>query len=445
MGGFEWLALAMFGGFMILLLLGYPVAFSFAGAAIVFGLIGYSLDLVNPNRLWLLSNLWFGTMSNFTLLAVPYFVFLGAVFEKTGMAEELLSTVGVALGPLRGGMALAVILVGTLLAATTGVVAATVIVMGMLTMPIMLRYGYDKRLASGVIIATGTLAQVIPPSIVLVVLADQLGVSVGDLFIGSVIPGLMLSGSFALYVIVLAFFRPHMAPALPREIREAEGKGLGKRIIKAVVPPVFLIFAVLGSIFFGVATPTEAGAVGALGATVLAAIYGKLNWKLLKDAAHSTVNITALVIMILIAASLFTIVFDALGGKRIINEFLINLPGGVVTFLIVSNIAIFFLGMFLEFIEIAFLIIPLFVPAAIALGVDMVWFGVILGLNLQIAFISPPVGFSLFYLQSVAPKEVSTGQIHRSAFPFMALQALVLILVALFPQTVTWLIEISFG
>jgi tripartite ATP-independent transporter DctM subunit len=344
MGGFEWLALAMFGGFMILLLLGYPVAFSFAGAAIVFGLIGYSLDLVNPNRLWLLSNLWFGTMSNFTLLAVPYFVFLGAVFEKTGMAEELLSTVGVALGPLRGGMALAVILVGTLLAATTGVVAATVIVMGMLTMPIMLRYGYDKRLASGVIIATGTLAQVIPPSIVLVVLADQLGVSVGDLFIGSVIPGLMLSGSFALYVIVLAFFRPHMAPALPREIREAEGKGLGKRIIKAVVPPVFLIFAVLGSIFFGVATPTEAGAVGALGATVLAAIYGKLNWKLLKDAAHSTVNITALVIMILIAASLFTIVFDALGGKRIINEFLINLPGGVVTFLIVSNIAIFFLG-----------------------------------------------------------------------------------------------------
>ena len=445
MGGYEWLALAMFGGFMILLLLGYPVAFSFAGAAIVFGIIGYYLGIFNPNRLWLLSNLWFGTMSNFTLLAIPYFIFLGAVFEKTGMAEELLTTVGLALGPLRGGVALAIILVGTLLAATTGVVAATVIVMGMLTMPIMLRYGYDKQLASGVIIATGTLAQVIPPSIVLVVLADQLGVSVGDLFIGSVIPGLMLAGSFALYVIVLAFFRPRMAPALPRDIREAEGKGLGKRIAKAVVPPVFLIVAVLGSIFFGIATPTEAGAVGAVGATVLAALYGKLNWKLLKDAAHSTVNITALVIMILIAASLFTIVFDALGGKRIINEFLISLPGGVVTFLIVSNIAVFFLGMFLEFIEIAFLIIPLFVPAAVALGVDMVWFGVILGINLQIAFISPPVGFSLFYLQSVAPPSVSTGQIHRSAFPFMALQALVLILVVLFPQTVSWLIKLSFG
>ena len=445
MGGYEWLALAMFGGFMVLLLLGYPVAFSFAGAAIIFGTIGYFLGIFNPNRLWLLTNLWFGTMSNFTLLAVPYFIFLGAVFEKTGMAEELLNTVGIALGPLRGGMALAIILVGTLLAATTGVVAATVIVMGMLTMPIMLRYGYDKRLASGVIVATGTLAQVIPPSIVLVVLADQLGVSVGDLFIGSVIPGFMLSGSFILYVLVLAFFKPHMAPPLPPEIREIEGKGLGKRIAKAVVPPVFLIFAVLGSIFFGVATPTEAGAVGAVGATFLAAVYGKLNWKLLKDAAHSTVNITSLVIMILIAASLFTIVFDALGGKRIINEFLISLPGGVVTFLIVANVSVFFLGMFLEFIEIAFLIIPLFVPAAVALGVDMVWFGVILGLNLQIAFISPPVGFSLFYLQSVAPKEVKTSDIHISAFPFMALQVVVLILVVLFPQTVNWLIELSFG
>jgi len=444
MGGYEWLALAMFGGFLVLLLAGYPVAFSFAGTAIIFGTVGYFLGVFNPNRLWLLSNLWFGTMSNFTLLAVPYFVFLGAVMEKTGIAEELLTTVGLALGPLRGGMALAIILVGTLLAATTGVVAATVIVMGMLTMPVMLRYGYDKRLASGVIVATGTLAQVIPPSLVLVVLADQIGVSVGDLFVGSVIPGLLLSGSFILYVLIIAFFKPHMAPAIPLDIREAEGK-IGMRLVKAVLPPIFLIFAVLGSIFFGIATPTEAGAVGAVGATILAALYGKLNWKMLKDAAHSTVNITALVIMILIASSLFSLVFDALGGKRIITEFLTSLPGGVVTFLIVSNVAVFFLGMFLEFIEIAFIVIPLFIPAAAALGIDLVWFGVILGLNLQIAFISPPVGFSLFYLQSVAPKEVSTGQIHRSAFPFMALQSLVLILVILFPQTVTWLIKLSFG
>ncbi len=442
--GYEWLALAMFGGFLVLLLLGYPVAFSFAGTAIIFGVIGYFLGIFNPNRLWLLPNLWFGTMSNFTLLAVPYFVFLGAVLEKTGMAEELLETVGILLGPLRGGVALAIILVGTLLAATTGVVAATVIVMGMLTMPVMLRYGYDKGLASGVIVATGTLAQVIPPSLVLVVLADQIGVSVGDLFMGSVIPGFMLSGSFVLYVLIIAFFKPHMAPALPPEARTLKGAALAMRVVKAVIPPVFLIFAVLGSIFFGVATPTEAGAVGAVGALILAALYRKLNWRLLKDAAHSTVNITSLVIMILIASSLFTIVFDALGGKRIITEFLTGLPGGAVTFLIVANIAVFFLGMFLEFIEIAFIVIPLFVPAAQALGIDLVWFGVVLGINLQIAFISPPVGFSLFYLQSVAPKEVTTGQIHRSAFPFMGLQLLVLILVLMFPQTVSWLVDLAY-
>lgn len=442
---YEWLALAMFGGFLILLLLGYPVAFSFAGTAIVFGTIGYFLGIFNPNRLWLLSNLWFGTMSNFTLLAVPYFVFLGAVMEKTGIAEELLTTVGIALGPLRGGMALAIILVGTLLAATTGVVAATVIVMGMLTMPVMLRYGYDKGLASGVIVATGTLAQVIPPSLVLVVLADQIGVSVGDLFIGSVIPGFMLAGSFIVYVLVLAFFKPEMAPALPPEVRMANTRELITRVVRAVLPPVFLIVAVLGSIFFGIATPTEAGAVGAVGATILAVIYKKFSWTLLKEAAQSTVNITSLVIMILIASSMFTIVFDALGGKRIITEFLTNLPGGALTFLVVSNLAVFFLGMFLEFIEIAFIVIPLFVPAALALGIDLVWFGVILGINLQIAFISPPVGFSLFYLQSVAPPEVTTGDIHKSAFPFMGLQLLVLILVALFPETVTWLIGVAFS
>ena len=442
---YQWLSLAMFIGFFFLLLSGYPVAFSFAGTAIVFGLIGYMLGVVDPNRLRLLPNLWFGTMSNFTLLAIPYFVFLGAVLEKTGMAEELLTTVGIVFGPLRGGMALAIILVGTLLAATTGVVAATVIVMGMLTLPVMLQYGYDKKLASGIIIATGTLAQVIPPSLVLVVLSDQIGVSVGDLFLGSLIPGFMLSGSYVLYVLIIAFFWPNMAPALPPEARTQRGMELLIRVIKAVVPPVLLIFAVLGSIFFGIATPTEAGAVGAVGATLLAVLYGRLSWDLLKSAAHSTVNITSLVIMILFASSLFGLVFDALGGKTLITQFLLNLPGGVITFLIVSNIAVFFLGMFLEFIEISFIVIPLFVPAAQVLGIDLVWLGVILGLNLQIAFISPPVGFSLFYLQGVAPKEVSTFDIHKSAFPFMGLQLIVLILVVLFPQTVSWLIDISYN
>ncbi|MCB0162625.1 MAG: TRAP transporter large permease subunit [Anaerolineae bacterium] len=442
---YEWLAIAMFVGFFFFLLSGYPVAFSFAGTAILFGVIGLILGAFDLNRLLLLPNLWFGTMSNFTLLAIPYFVFLGAVLEKTGIAEELLETVGILLGPLRGGMALAIVVVGTLLAATTGVVAATVIVMGMLSLPVMLRYGYDKGLASGIIVATGTLAQVIPPSLVLVVLSDQIGVSVGDLFLGSVIPGIMLSGSYVLYVLVLAFFRPNMAPALPLEVRTIHGMALFWRVVKAVIPPVFLIFAVLGSIFFGIATPTEAGAVGAVGALLLAAIGGKFNWQLLKDSAHSTVNITALVIIILFCSSLFSLVFDALGGKTFITEILINLPGGWLTFILVSNIAVFFLGMFLEFIEISFIVIPLFIPAAQALGIDLVWFGVVMGLNLQIAFISPPVGFSLFYLQSVAPKEISTLDIHKSAFPFMAIQLIILIIVVLFPQTVSWLIDISYN
>ncbi|MCB9100614.1 MAG: TRAP transporter large permease subunit [Anaerolineales bacterium] len=442
---YEWLAIAMFVGFFFFLLSGYPVAFSFAGTAILFGVIGLTLGAFDLNRLLLLPNLWFGTMSNFTLLAIPYFVFLGAVLEKTGIAEELLETVGILLGPLRGGMALAIVVVGTLLAATTGVVAATVIVMGMLSLPVMLRYGYDKGLASGIIVATGTLAQVIPPSLVLVVLSDQIGVSVGDLFLGSVIPGIMLSGSYVLYVLVLAFFKPSMAPALPLEVRTIHGMALFWRVVKAVLPPVFLIFAVLGSIFFGVATPTEAGAVGAVGALLLAAIGRKLSWRLLKDSAHSTVNITALVIMILFCSSLFSLVFDALGGKTFITEILVNLPGGWLTFIIVSNVAVFFLGMFLEFIEISFIVIPLFIPAAQALGIDLVWFGVVMGLNLQIAFISPPVGFSLFYLQSVAPKEISTLDIHKSAFPFMAIQLIILLLVVLFPQTVSWLINVSYN
>ncbi|MCB0172363.1 MAG: TRAP transporter large permease subunit [Anaerolineae bacterium] len=442
---YEWLAIAMFVGFFFFLLSGYPVAFSFAGTAILFGVIGLIVGAFDLNRLLLLPNLWFGTMSNFTLLAIPYFVFLGAVLEKTGIAEELLETVGILLGPLRGGMALAIVVVGTLLAATTGVVAATVIVMGMLSLPVMLRYGYDKGLASGIIVATGTLAQVIPPSLVLVVLSDQIGVSVGDLFLGSVIPGIMLSGSYVLYVLVLAFFKPSMAPALPLEVRTLHGMALFWRVVKAVLPPVFLIFAVLGSIFFGVATPTEAGAVGAVGALFLAAIGGKFNWKLLKDASHATVNITALVIIILFCSSLFSLVFDALGGKTFITELLVNLPGGWLTFMVVSNIAVFFLGMFLEFIEISFIVIPLFIPAAQALGIDLVWFGVVMGLNLQIAFISPPVGFSLFYLQSVAPKEISTFDIHKSALPFMGIQLIILLLVVIFPETVSWLIDISYN
>lgn len=441
--GYEWLAIAMFVGFFVILLSGYPVAFSFAGTALVFGGLGLAVGAFDLNRLLLLPNIWFGTMSNFTLLAIPYFVFLGTVLEKSGVAEELLETIGILMGRLRGGLALAVVVVGTLLAATTGVVAATVIVMGMISLPVMLRYGYDKQLAMGIIVASGTLAQLIPPSLVLVVLSDQIGVSVGDLFLGALIPGLMLSGSYALYVLAVAFFKPNAAPALPPEVRKISATALFKRVMKAVVPPLLLIVAVLGSIFFGVATPTEAGAVGAVGACILAAINRRWNQKLIKEAAHATAVITALIVMILFCSSLFSVVFDSLGGKRLITDLLVNLPGGFISFMIVSNLVIFLLGVFLEFIEICFIAMPLLVPAAQALGIDMVWFGVVMAINLQTAFISPPVGFSLFYLQSVAPKEISTLDIHRSALPFMALQVVVLLIVMAFPQTVSWLVDLS--
>lgn len=441
--GYEWLAILMFVGFFFILLSGYPVAFSFAGTAIIFGAIGLAVGAFDLNRLLLLPNIWFGTMSNFTLLAIPFFVFLGSVFEKSGLAEELLETLGILMGPLRGGIALAVVVVGTLLAATTGVVAATVIMMGLLSLPVMLRYGYDKQLAAGIIVASGTLAQLIPPSLVLVVLSDQIGVSVGDLFLGALIPGLLLSGSYALYVLVVAFFRPEVAPALPPAARTIGGWALLQRVIRAVLPPLFLIIAVLGSIFFGIATPTEAGAVGAVGACILAALNRRLNWNLLRGSAHATAVITALVVIILFCSSMFSVVFDGLGGKTYITNLLISLPGGYVTFMIVSNIVIFILGVFLEFVEIAFIAMPLLVPAAQQLGIDMVWFGVVMAINLQTAFISPPVGFSLFYLQSVAPKEVRTIDIHKSAIPFMALQVVVLVLVIVFPQTVRWLVDAS--
>lgn len=441
--GYEWLAVAMFLGFILILMCGYPVAFSFAGTAIVFGIIGYAFDIVDPNRLRALLFIWFGTMSNFTLLAIPYFIFLGAILEKSGIAEDLLSTIGILLGPLRGGLALTVVIVGTLLAATTGVVAATIIVMGMLTLRTMLRYGYDKQLAAGVIVASGTLAQLIPPSLVLILLSDQVGVDVGDLFLGAVIPGLMLTGAYAIYVLAVAHFRPHTAPALPLEARQISGWPLFVQSINSVLPPILLIMAVLGSIFGGIATPTEAGTVGAVGACLLAAIDRKLSWKLLKDAAVSTMQVTALVVMILFCASLFSLVFDALGGKTLITELLINAPGGYVGFIIIANLAVFILGIPLEFTEICFIVMPLFVPAMEALGIDKAWFSIVMAINLQTAFISPPVGFSLFYLQSAAPKEVTTADIHRSAIPFVFLQLAVLILVILFPQTVRWLIDLS--
>jgi tripartite ATP-independent transporter DctM subunit len=316
--------------------------------------------------------------------------------------------------------------------------------MGLLSLPIMLKYGYDKQLAAGVIVASGTLAQLIPPSLVLVVLSDQIGVGVGDLFAGALIPGLMLTAAYALYVVVVAWLRPTAAPALPPEARTLNGPELTKRVIRSVVAPGFLIFAVLGSIFFGIATPTEAGGIGALGACILAGLNGRLSINMLKEAANSTAKLTALVVNILFCSSLFSLVFDELGGKRLVTDMLVAMgtSQGVLAYMIAANIIIFVLGIFLEFTEIAFIAMPLLAPAAVALNIPLVWFGVVMAINLQTAFISPPVGFSLFYLQSVAPKEVSTLDIHKSAIPFVIIQVLVLILVIAFPETVTWLVDV---
>ena len=439
--GFEWIAIVMFVLFLILILSGYPVAFSFAGTAIVFGAIGLAIGAFPIARMGLLQNRWFGAMSDFTLLAIPFFVFMGAVFEKSGLAEQLLNTIGMLMGPVRGGLALAVVLVGTLLAAATGVVAATVIVMGLLSLPIMVRYNYDHKLATGIIVASGTMAQLLPPSLVLVVLSDQVGISVGDLFVGALIPGLILSGLYALYIVFIAIIRPDDVPALPPEARTLQGAALIRKSLVAVVPPIILIFAVLGSIFFGIATPTEAGAVGAFGACMLAAANRNLTWKLLKESGRQTANITALVLMILFCSTFFGLVFDQLGGQRFVKELLLGLPGGFWGFIIVANIAVFLLGINLEFLEISFIVMPLFVPAARELGVDLVWFSVMMAINLNMAFISPPVGFSLFYLQSVAPPEVETADIHKGALPFMVLQGIALVVVMVFPATVTWLVN----
>ncbi|NIM00903.1 MAG: TRAP transporter large permease subunit, partial [Acidobacteria bacterium] len=382
----------------------------------------------------------FGVMSNYVLLAVPFFIFMGTMLERSRLAEDLLTTIGKLFGSVRGGLALAVVFVGTLLAAATGVVGASVVAMGMISLPVMLRYGYSPSLSSGVIVASGTLGQIIPPSIVLVVLADQLGVSVGDLFLGGLTPGLVLAGMYGLFAFGVAMVRPAAAPALPKEERERDTRGLGRQVAIVLVPPLALILLVLGSIFAGVATPTEAGALGAVGAMVLAAANRRLNRKTLSEALDATARLTTMVVFLLIGSTAFALVFRGLYGDIWIEDLLTNLPGGIIGFLIVANLAIFVLGFFIDFFEIAFIILPLLVPAAELLGIDLVWFGVMVGMNLQTSFLTPPFGFSLFYLRGVAPPEVTTVQIYRGAVPFIAIQLIGLLLILQFPQIVTWLV-----
>lgn len=431
------LAPLMFVAALGFLLMGYPVAFSFGGTAILFSLLGTVLGEFNLS-LWAGMPLRiFGVMDNFTLLAVVYFIFLGSMLQKSGIAEQLLETMGILFGRLRGGLAIAVILVGSLLAATTGVVAATVIAMGLISLPTMLRYGYDRQLATGVIAASGTLGQIIPPSVVLVVLGDQLGVPVGDLFLGAVIPGLLMTLAFIVYVGLLALTRPDLAPALPREVLEAPG--LGRRIVRVMIPPLVLILLILGSIFFGIATPTEAGAVGCVGAIVLAAINQRLSWATLQEVCDATLRTTSMAIFILLGSQAFSLVFRGLGGDSTVRDFFSLIPGGKYGFLIVTLLIVFILGFFIDFFEIAFIVVPLCLPIAQELGIDLLWFGILLGTNLQTSFLTPPFGFALFYLRNVAPPEVTTADIYRGAVPFIGVQLLVLVVLLLVPDLVSLL------
>ncbi len=440
----EILALIMLGLFMVLIMIGYPVAFTFAGTATAFFVIGWIQGDLDPVQLNGLFNRWFAdSASNFTFLAIPFFVFMGAIFEKSGLAERLLTTIGMMLGPLRGGMAIAVVIVGTMLAAATGVVAATVIVMGVLSLPVMVKYDYDHELAAGVIVASGTLAQLVPPSLVLIVLAQFIPISVGQLFAGALIPGVLLATLFGAYVVLVAYAKPGSAPAIPVSERSMDRRTLLIQFFSAVVPPMFLILAVLGSIFTGYATASEAGAVGALGAIILALAYRRLSWHVLWQAARSTSNITSLVLQILLASTFFALVFERLGGQDQITEWLQHVPGGLWGFIIAAHIVVFILGINLEFLEISFIVMPLFIPAAIALDVNLVWFAVLMAVNLNLAFISPPVGFSLFYLQSVAPPEVTTAQIHKGAIPFMGVQVIGLVVLTLLPEAVISLVTAS--
>ena len=500
----------MFAALVIFLLLGYPVAFSLAANGLFFGIVAIHLGLLQPQLLQALPERVFGIMRNDTLLAIPFFTFMGLILERSGMAEDLLETIGQMFGPVRGGLAYAVVFVGALLAATTGVVAASVISMGLISLPIMLRYGYDRRLAAGVITASGTLAQIIPPSLVLIVMADQLGRSVGDMYQGAFIPGLSLAALYAVFVFVMTIIQPNSAPGLPSEaltMREEGGKAgypslaaivalsavaailltttmhaiwaaglaglgaylvaIGSRLLKlrllsrlaqevviVMMPPLALIFLVLGTIFVGIATPTEGGAMGATGALVLALAKRRLSWSLLRQAMDSTAKLSSFVMFILIGSSVFTLTFRGVNGDLWVESLLTGLPGGQIGFLVFVNAFVFVLAFFLDYFELAFIVIPLLRPVADKLGIDLIWFGVLLGVNMQTSFLHPPFGFALFYFRSVAPirdtidrvtgrlvAPVTTGQIYWGSVPFVIMQLAMVASVIAFPGMVLGSLE----
>ena len=431
----ELLAIGMIVSFFALLVVGIPVGIAIAVCGLVFGYAGFGPGLFNllPARIY-------GVATNYTLLAIPLFVFMGVTLEKSRLAEELLDVIGHLAGRLAGGMGVAIILVGMLLGAATGVVGATIVTLGLLTLPTLLRRGYSKPLACGTICASGTLGQIIPPSLILILLSDILGESVGTLFAAAVVPGLLLSGVYILALVALAAFRPDLAPPIPAAERAGLTRGaLAVKTVKVVVPPIGLVIAVLGSIVGGVAAPTEAASMGALGALLLVVLGGKFSFRLLDEIARSTLLISAMVFFILICAQVFGLAFRGLGGERLVADAFALVPGGVTGSLIFLMALIFVLGFFLEWIEISYIALPLFLPFFIQSGVDMVWLGMLVCLNLQTSFLTPPFGWSLFFLKGVAPAGVTTGDIYRGAVPFILLQILALVVLFLFPGLATWL------
>ena len=422
---------AMFFSVLAMIFTGYPVAFALGGTALIFALIGSAVGVFDIPLLFALPERTFGTMSNFTLLAVPFFIFMGTVLEKSKLAEQLLETIGLLFGRFRGGLAVGVVFVGALLAAATGVVGASVTAMGLISLPVMLRNGYKDEISLGVIAAAGTLGQIIPPSIVLIVLGDQMGVPVGSLFRAALLPGLALTGAYALYIALVAFAKPNVAPALPEDMRIA-GAELLKRVALSLVPPLALIVVVLGSIFAGVATPTEAGALGSVGAILLAMMNRSLSFDALNRAMEETSRLTIMVVFLLIGSTAFALVFRGFDGDIWIETMLTGIPGGALGFLLVVNVVVFILGFFIDFFEIAFIIVPLIVPAAEILGVDLTWLGIVLAVNLQTSFLTPPFGFSLFYLRGVTPSKIPTTSIYRGVIPFIVIQLVVL-------AAITWM------
>lgn len=454
--------LLMFLGVGAALLAGYPVALSLGGTALAFAFIGETFELFDPAFLEALPNRLYGVMTNDTLIAVPLFVFMGVMLERSRVAENLLETMALLFGPLRGGLGISVTLVGMLLAASTGIVGATVVTMGLLTLPTMLRRGYDPALAAGTICASGTLGQIIPPSIVLVLLGDVLSsayqqaqlaqgvfspetVSVGDLFVGALIPGLMLVGLYILYLLAIALLRPKAMPAIPVGERAIEPSVLALRVAKVLMPPLLLIVAVLGSILGGLATPTEAASVGAVGALLLAAFHRQLSLATLNQVVRQTALVTSMVFLIFVGAAIFSLVFRGFDGDTVVGELLTGLPGGALGAMTLVMLVMFLLGFILDFIEITFVVVPIVGPVLLAMGLDPVWLGVMMAVNLQTSFLTPPFGFSLFYLRGVAPPALRTSQIYRGVVPFVAIQLCMLGLLALWPALATWLPKLVYG